>query len=82
MKNGTDDDQESGSGQSISQSPFRENEHVYSWQDAQLSLCGWNSKTGSITDEQFNDQLLTYDNFVKNPLIVLNPNLVARIGGK
>jgi hypothetical protein len=50
--------------------------------DAQLSLCGNKGKSSGITDELFNAHLVTFEAFANNPLIVNDPNLVARIGGK
>lgn len=77
-----DDDQESGTGYSIPQSPFRENETSCIFGDAQLSLCGHSSKQPSITDEMFNAHLVTFETFINNPSIVQDPNLIVRVGGK
>ncbi|CAF1175683.1 unnamed protein product [Adineta steineri] len=77
-----DDDQESGTGNSIPQSPFRENEASCLLGDAQLSLCGNINKQSSITDEIFNAHLVSFESFANNPAIINDPNLVVRIGGK
>ena len=77
-----DDDQESGTGNSIPQSPFREHEASCLLGDAQLSLCGNLGKQPGITDEIFNAHLITFETFAQNPAITNDPNLVVRIGGK
>ena len=79
-----DDDQESGTGNSIPQSPFREHEGAYNYLlgDAQLSLCGNISKQSSITDDIFNAHLVSFETFSNNPAIIHDPNLVVRINGK
>jgi len=82
LRSTNDDDQESGTGYSIPQSPFRENETSFMFGDAQLSLCGHSSKQPSITDEMFNAHLVTFETFINNPSIVQDPNLIVRVGGK
>lgn len=78
-----DDDQESGTGNSIPNSPVREHEiYPYHLGDVQLSLCGNFSKQTSITDELFNAHIIPYESFASNPNIVHDPNVVVRIGGK
>ncbi|CAF0887157.1 unnamed protein product [Rotaria sordida] len=77
-----DDDQESGRGNSIPQSPFREHEASCLLGDAQLSLCGNINKSSLITDEVFNTHLITFETFANNPSIINDPNLVVRINGK
>ncbi|CAF4478961.1 unnamed protein product, partial [Rotaria sp. Silwood2] len=77
-----DDDQESGTGHSIPQSPFREHEASCLLGDAQLSLCGNINKQSLITDEVFNTHLVTFETFACNPSIINDPNLVVRINGK
>ncbi|CAM4785326.1 unnamed protein product [Rotaria magnacalcarata] len=77
-----DDDQESGTGNSIPQSPFREHEATCLLGDAQLSLCGNINKPSLITDEVFNANLVSFETFLNNPSIVTDPNLVVRINGK
>ncbi|CAF3717267.1 unnamed protein product [Rotaria socialis] len=77
-----DDDQESGTGNSIPQSPFREHEATCLLGDAQLSLCGNINKQSLITDEVFYANLVSFETFLNNPSIVSDPNLVVRINGK
>ncbi|UJR31952.1 hypothetical protein I4U23_019425 [Adineta vaga] len=77
-----DDDQESGTGNSIPQSPFREHETSCLLGDAQLSLCGNINKQSTISDEIFNAHLVSYETFVNNPAIINDANLVVRINGK
>ncbi|CAF4336085.1 unnamed protein product [Rotaria sp. Silwood2] len=77
-----DDDQESGTGNSIPQSPFREHEASCLIGDAQLSLCGNINKQSLITDEIFNTHLVTFETFANNPSIINDPNLIVRINGK
>ncbi|CAF0879456.1 unnamed protein product [Adineta ricciae] len=79
---GNDDDQESGTGNSIPQSPFREHETSCLLGDAQLSLCGNLNKSTAITDEMFTADLVSYETFANNPSIINDPNLVVRINGK
>ena len=77
-----DDDQESGRGNSIPNSPIREHEQSYVLGDVQLSLCGHLQKLDELTDEIFNRYLISYDAFANNPSIVNNPHLVVRISGQ
>ncbi len=83
QKNVNDDDQESGTGNSIPHSPIREHETFsYLLGDVQLSLCGNLNKQSIITDDLFNTHLIPYETFANNPSIVNDPNLVVRISGK
>ena len=77
-----DDDQESGTGNSIPHSPVREQEMGYLLGDVQISLCGNQQKLEDITDELFNMHLVSYETFAGNPSIINDPNLVVRIAGK
>ncbi|CAF1434877.1 unnamed protein product [Rotaria sordida] len=77
-----DDDQESGTGNSIPHSPIREYETSYLLGDVQLSLCGNLDKPSLITDDLFYAHLISYEKFANNPSIINDPNLVVRIGGK
>ncbi|UJR14755.1 hypothetical protein I4U23_001745 [Adineta vaga] len=77
-----DEDQESGTGNSIPHSPVREYETSCLLGDVQLSLCGNLSKLSSMTDDLFNAHLISYDTFASNPSIINDPNLVVRIAGK
>jgi phosphatidate phosphatase LPIN len=82
QKSINDDDQESGTGNSIPNSPVRDHENSCLLGDVQLSLCGNLNKQSPITDEIFNAHLISYEKFVNNPTIIHDPNLIARIGGK
>ncbi|CAF1425958.1 unnamed protein product [Adineta steineri] len=76
-----DEDQESGTGNSIPNSPIREYEASLLG-DVQLSLCGNVNKQSPITDDIFDKYIVPYETFANNPSIVNDPNLVVRIGGK
>ncbi|CAM4821302.1 unnamed protein product [Rotaria magnacalcarata] len=76
-----DDDQESGTGNSIPNSPVRDSDAAFLLGDVQLSLCGHLDKPTSITDGLFNEHLIPYEKFATNPSIINDPNLVVRIGG-
>ncbi|CAF4825357.1 unnamed protein product [Rotaria sp. Silwood1] len=82
LRTTNDDDQESGTGNSIPQSPFREHEASCFLGDTQLSLCGNINKQSLITDEVFNAHLINFETFASNPSIINDPNLVVRINGK
>lgn len=47
-----------------------------------MSLLGGANNNGSPTDEQFNENLITYDQFINDPAIFKNPNLIFRINGR
>ncbi|CAH2246090.1 Hypothetical predicted protein [Pelobates cultripes] len=47
-----------------------------------ISLCGGLSENKEITKEQFSEQVVTYQQFVENPAIIDDPNLVVKIGNK
>ncbi|XP_053315192.1 phosphatidate phosphatase LPIN1 isoform X2 [Spea bombifrons] len=47
-----------------------------------ISLCGGLSDNKEITKEQFLEQVVTYQQFVENPAIIDDPNLVIKIGNK
>ncbi|XP_073424340.1 phosphatidate phosphatase LPIN1 isoform X1 [Dendrobates tinctorius] len=47
-----------------------------------ISLCGGLSDNKELTKEQFIEQLVTYQQFVDNPAIIDDPNLVVKIGNK
>lgn len=46
-----------------------------------MSLCGGLNNCNP-TDEQFNEHLITYEQFVNDPVIFKNPNLMFRINGQ
>ncbi|KAM4041319.1 phosphatidate phosphatase LPIN1 isoform 2-T2 [Anomaloglossus baeobatrachus] len=47
-----------------------------------ISLCGGLSDNKELTKEQFVEQVVTYQQFVDNPAIIDDPNLVVKIGNK
>lgn len=47
-----------------------------------MSLCGRLSNGNSPSYEQFNEHLITYEQFVNDPTIFKNPNLIFRINGQ
>ncbi|XP_053877954.1 phosphatidate phosphatase LPIN1 isoform X6 [Malaclemys terrapin pileata] len=47
-----------------------------------ISLCGGLSDNKEITKDQFLEQAVTYQQFVDNPAIIDDPNLVVKIGNK
>ncbi|XP_071999698.1 phosphatidate phosphatase LPIN1 isoform X2 [Engystomops pustulosus] len=47
-----------------------------------ISLCGGLSDNKELTKEQFIEQVVTYQQFVDNPAIIDDPNLVVKIGNK
>ncbi|XP_050806665.1 phosphatidate phosphatase LPIN1 isoform X3 [Gopherus flavomarginatus] len=47
-----------------------------------ISLCGGLSENKEITKDQFLEQAVTYLQFVDNPAIIDDPNLVVKIGNK
>uniref|UniRef100_A0A6I8QZS3 phosphatidate phosphatase n=1 Tax=Xenopus tropicalis TaxID=8364 RepID=A0A6I8QZS3_XENTR len=47
-----------------------------------ISLCGGLTDNKEITKEQFIEQAVTYQQFVDNPAIIDDPNLVIKIGNK
>ena len=57
--------------------------YAYSPYDVRLSLCGGLSDAeGSINTDKFMQDLVTYDDYLVNPDMLSNPNLVVSIGGK
>lgn len=50
--------------------------------DVALSLCGHFGDQIDPPEELFLQSLVTYDDFVENPRLVENPDLLVRIGGK
>lgn len=47
-----------------------------------MSLCGGLTTTSTPSEEAFLHHIITYDEFVTNPTLVSNPNLVIRVDGK
>nr|XP_057945092.1 phosphatidate phosphatase LPIN1 [Doryrhamphus excisus] len=47
-----------------------------------ISLCGGLSDNKEITQEQFQERAVTYQQFSENPSIIDDPNLVVKIGNK
>ncbi|XP_044540525.1 phosphatidate phosphatase LPIN1-like, partial [Gracilinanus agilis] len=47
-----------------------------------ISLCGGLSESKEVTTDEFLEQEVTYQQFVDNPAIIDDPNLVVKIGSK
>ncbi|XP_040919742.1 phosphatidate phosphatase LPIN1 isoform X2 [Toxotes jaculatrix] len=47
-----------------------------------ISLCGGLTDNREITKEQFHEKIISYQQFVENPSIIDDPNLVVKIGSK
>ena len=85
--NKDDDDQESGNGQSLPQSPLRDYYSVIG--DVQLSLCG-NQESNEVEaanlnnfEELFQQYTVSYEKFSDEfNTITMNPNLVVKINNK
>ncbi|CAF3361471.1 unnamed protein product [Rotaria sp. Silwood1] len=77
-----DTNPELGADNVILQSPVQEYQTSCLLDDVQLSLCGNVDKLSSITDDLFNQHLISYEKFANNPSIINDPNLVVRMGGK
>ncbi|XP_072307107.1 phosphatidate phosphatase LPIN2-like isoform X2 [Eucyclogobius newberryi] len=50
--------------------------------DVTLSLCGGISENSEICKDKFMEHLITYNEFVENPAIIDNPNLVVKIANR
>lgn len=50
--------------------------------DVAMSLCGGLNSENPPNYEQFNEHLITYEQFVNDPAIFKNPNLIFRINGQ
>ena len=62
---------------------FEDGRHDYrSLPDVSLSLCGHIGDQMDPPEELFQQSLVTYDDFVENPRLVENPDLLVRIGSK
>ncbi|KAL0268449.1 UNVERIFIED_CONTAM: hypothetical protein PYX00_010397 [Menopon gallinae] len=85
-----EEDAESGNGPSIPHSPNSQSPHTIGgsdlWSsalkssDIAMSLCG--HLDSDLTDDFFYQFVVSYDDFVNNPLMIQDPNLVVRIDGK
>ncbi|CAN9507783.1 unnamed protein product [Ophioblennius macclurei] len=47
-----------------------------------ISLCGGLTDNREITKEQFCEKIISYQQFIENPSIIDDPNLVVKIGSK
>ncbi|XP_058469594.1 phosphatidate phosphatase LPIN1 isoform X1 [Solea solea] len=47
-----------------------------------ISLCGGLSENREITKEQFHEKIISYQQFIENPAIIDDPNLVVKMGSK
>lgn len=91
-----EEDAESGNGPSLPHSPhsvegaiggpksldsdFEEPKKLFG--EIAMSLCGGLTTTSTPSEEAFLHHIITYDEFVANPTLVNNPNLVIRVDGK
>uniref|UniRef100_A0A3Q1ILB2 phosphatidate phosphatase n=2 Tax=Anabas testudineus TaxID=64144 RepID=A0A3Q1ILB2_ANATE len=50
--------------------------------DVTLSLCGGVGENFEISKEKFMEHIITYNEFVENPAIIDNPNLVVKIANR
>ncbi|KAM3593010.1 uncharacterized protein V6R79_003856 [Siganus canaliculatus] len=50
--------------------------------DVTLSLCGGVGENSEISKDKFMEHIITYSEFVENPAIIDNPNLVVRIANR
>ncbi|PIK55280.1 putative phosphatidate phosphatase LPIN2 isoform X2 [Apostichopus japonicus] len=51
--------------------------------DIQMSLCGGlEMEIGEVPMDKFNQHIISFEKFSSDPIILSNPNLVVRIGGK
>uniref|UniRef100_A0A1A7Z5V7 Lipin 1 n=2 Tax=Iconisemion striatum TaxID=60296 RepID=A0A1A7Z5V7_9TELE len=47
-----------------------------------ISMCGGLNDNKEITKEEFQDKIISYQQFIENPSIIDDPNLVVKIGSK
>uniref|UniRef100_A0A8C6KP58 phosphatidate phosphatase n=1 Tax=Nothobranchius furzeri TaxID=105023 RepID=A0A8C6KP58_NOTFU len=47
-----------------------------------VSLCGGLNDNKEITKEEFQDKIISYQQFMENPSIIDDPNLVVKVGSK
>lgn len=91
-----DEDNESGRGGSLPQSPVSHEHHRQDIPHPEthpvepddtlppvaMSLCGGLKDDGDIESDKFAQFQITYDEFSENPSLINNPNLVIRISDK
>ena len=64
-------------------SDFEDSRHEFQHPpEVALSLCGLNFEGSEPPEEMFLQSLVTYDDFVMNPRLMENPDLVVKIGDK
>lgn len=64
-------------------SDFEDGRHDYrSLPDVALSLCGHLGDQMDPPEDLFQQSIVTYDDFVENPRLIENPDLLVRIGSK
>ena len=64
-------------------SDFEDSRHEFQHPpEVALSLCGLNFESSEPPEEMFLQSLVTYDDFVINPRLMENPDLVVKIGDK
>ncbi|KAM9355583.1 phosphatidate phosphatase LPIN1 [Pholidichthys leucotaenia] len=57
-------------------------DHMSDLPSIAISLCGGLSDNREITKEQFYQKIISYQQFMENPSIIDDPNLVVKIGSK
>ncbi|KAF0023336.1 hypothetical protein F2P81_023966 [Scophthalmus maximus] len=57
-------------------------DHMSDLPSIAISLCGGLTDNREITKEQFHAKIISYQQFVENPSIIDDPNLVIKIGSK
>ncbi|XP_044232422.1 phosphatidate phosphatase LPIN1 isoform X4 [Thunnus albacares] len=57
-------------------------DHMADLPSIAISLCGGLTDNREITKEQFQEKIILYQQFVENPSIIDDPNLVVKIGSK
>ncbi|XP_054474043.1 phosphatidate phosphatase LPIN1-like [Anoplopoma fimbria] len=57
-------------------------DHMADMPSITISLCGGLNDNREITQEQFHEKIISYQQFSENPSIIDDPNLVVKIGSK
>ncbi|XP_047430037.1 phosphatidate phosphatase LPIN1 isoform X2 [Mugil cephalus] len=57
-------------------------DHMSDLPNIAISLCGGLTDNREITKEQFQEKIISYQQFTENPSIIDDPNLVVKIGSK
>lgn len=57
-------------------------DHMADLPSIAISLCGGLTENREITNEQFHEKIISYQQFAQNPSLIDDPNLVVKIGSK